>query len=101
MLHAKARLHMHNHTEPNGRAFIIGEKLALRSLGEALIKASKNTLGIENIELYTSDGHKYEILITSEVSENEWQTLPVPYDKKHNPNHLEIVSTYNELKDNH
>lgn len=101
MLHAKARLHMHNHNEPNGRAFIIGERLALRSLGEALIKASKNALGIENIELYTSDGHKYEILITSEVSENEWQTLPVPYDKKHNPNSLEIISTYNELKGNH
>jgi hypothetical protein len=89
---------MHNHTEPNGRAFIIGEKQALKSLGEALIKASKSVIGLENIELYTSDGHKYEILITCDLAENEWQELPVPYDKKHDPNKLEIIQTYNEFK---
>jgi hypothetical protein len=90
---------MHNHTEPNGRAFIIGEKAALKTLGEALIKASKSVLGFENIELYTSDGHRYELFITSEVSENEWQALPVPYNKKHDPNKLEIVQSYDELKE--
>lgn len=98
MYNTKARLHMHNHKEPNGRAYIVGERAALKSLGEALIKASKNVIGFDNIELYTSDGHKYEILITCDVSEEEWQSLPVPYDKKHDPNNLEIVRTYNELK---
>ena len=100
MLQAKSRLHMHNHNEPNGRAFIIGEKAALKNLGEALIKVSKSAIGFENIELYTSDGHKYEILITCDVSEDEWQTLPVPYNKQHDPNNLEIVRTYNEFKSN-
>lgn len=95
---ARGRLHMHNHNEPNGRAFIIGEKVALKTLGEALIKASKSVIGLENLELYTSDGHKYEILITCDVSEEEWQELPVPYNKKHDPNNLEIVRTYKEFK---
>lgn len=89
---------MHNHTEPNGTAYIIGERQALRTLGESLIKASKSVLGLENVELYTSDGHKYELVITCDVSENEWQNLPVPYNKKHNPEVLEIVQSYKELK---
>lgn len=99
MHNTKARLHMHNHNEPNGRAYVVGEKAALKSLGEALIKASKSALGLETVELYTSDGHKYEIFITCDVSEEEWQNLPVPYNKKHDPNNLEIVRTYNEFKD--
>lgn len=97
MVNIKGRLHMHNHDEPNGRAFIVGEKIALRTLGEALIKASNSIIGLENIELYTSDGHKYKILITCDVSENEWQSMPVPYDKNHNPQSLDIVKTYDEI----
>lgn len=98
MQNTRARLHMHNHNEPNGRAFIVGERTALKTLGETLIKASKSVLGLENLELYTSDGHKYEIVITCDVSEDEWQNLPVPYSKKHDPNNLEIVRTYDEFK---
>lgn len=98
MQNTKARLHMHNHNGPNGRAFIIGERNSLKALGEALIKVSKSKLGFENIELYTSDGHKYEILITCDVSEEEWQQLPVPYNKKHDPSTLQIVKTYDEFK---
>lgn len=92
------RLHMHNHNEPNGRAFILGDKQALKALGDALMKASQCAAGFENIQLYTSDGHKYELLIARDISEEEWQSLPVPYDKKHDPNSLEIVKTYDELK---
>jgi len=88
---------MHNHNGPNGRAYIIGERDALRRLGETLIKASKSGVGLETIDLYTSDGHEYELIITREVSEDEWQNLPVPYDKKHDPTVLEIIQTYNEL----
>lgn len=88
---------MQNHNEPNGRAYIIGERDALKALGEALIRTSKSIVGLDTITLYTSDGHKYEILITCDVNENEWQTLPVPYNKQHDPNKLEIVKTYNEF----
>ena len=100
-MQVKSRLHMHNHVEPNGRAYIIGERDALRKLGETLIKASISGVGLETIDLYTSDGHPYEIVITREVSEIEWQDLPVPYDKKHDPSQLDIVKTYNELTNNH
>ena len=89
---------MHNHNQPNGRAYIVGERDALRQLGEALIKTSKSVIGLETIDLYTSDGHKYELLMTCDIDENEWQELPVPYHKNHNPEKLEIVKTYNEIK---
>lgn len=98
MHNVKSRLHMHNHTEPNGTAYIIGERQALKILGQSLIKASKSVLGLENVEFYTSDGHKYELVITCDISENEWQNLPVPYSKEHNPEVLEIVQSYKELK---
>ena len=96
-MNVKSRLHLHNHNEPNGRAFIIGEKEALRKLGETLIKASQNGVGLETIDLFTSDGHKYTLVATREVSEDEWQNMPLPYDKKHDPNKLEIIQTYDEI----
>jgi hypothetical protein len=98
MLTAKARLHIQNHNEPNGRAIIVGERAALKALGTALTKASNSVLGLEQVELYTSDGHKYEILITCDASEQEWQTLPVPYDKSHDLNTLQVVKTLDEIK---
>lgn len=98
MLNIKSRLHLQNHNEPNGTAYIIGEKQALRALGEALIKTSKSIVGLDTVELYTSDGHKYEIVITCDVSEEEWQQLPTPYDKKHNAGQLQIINAFNELK---
>lgn len=96
-MQAKARLHMHNHNEPNGRAYIIGERESLRKLGETLIKASQSPVGLETIELFTSDGHKYTLVATREVSEEEWQVTPVPYDKKHDPSQLDIIKTYDEI----
>jgi hypothetical protein len=98
MLTAKARLHIQNHNEPNGRAIIVGERAALKALGTALTKASNSVLGLEQVELYTSDGHKYEILITCDASEEEWRTLPVPYDKKHDLNELQVVKMLDEIK---
>lgn len=91
---------MHNHAEPNGRAYIVGEKQALRALGEALIKTSKSVIGLDTIELYTSDGHKYQVIIACDISEQEWQSLPVPYNKKHDPSQLEIIKSFDEIKSN-
>ena len=98
MLTAKARLHIQNHNEPNGRAIIVGERAALKALGTALTKASNSVLGLEQVELYTSDGHKYQILVTCDASEEEWQQLPVPYDKQHDLTKLQIIQTYDEIK---
>ena len=101
MLTVKARLHMQNHNEPAGRAYIIGDKTGLKALGEALIKTSKSVIGLDTIKLYTSDGHEYEIVIACDVSEEEWQQLPVPYNKHHDPTKLEIVKSYNVIKNNY
>lgn len=98
MLTAKARLHIQNHNEPDGRAIIAGERAALKALGQALTKAGNSVLGLEQVELYTSDGHKYQILITCDVDEEEWQALPLPYDKKHDLNNLSIVKQFDEVK---
>jgi len=98
MLTAKARLHIQIHNEPNGRSIIVGERAALKALGMALTKAGTNVLGLEQVELYTSDGHKYEIVVTCDATEEEWQKLPVPYDKNHNLNDLEIIRTLDEIK---
>ena len=89
---------MQNHNEPQGRAYIVGDKQALKALGEMLIKTSKSVIGLDTLELFTSDGHKYEIVITCDISEEEWQQMPVPYDKKSNPEQLRIVQIYDELK---
>lgn len=97
MLIAKARLHIQIHNEPNGRAIIVGERAALRALGTALTKASNSVLGLEQVELYTSDGHKYEVLITCDATEEEWQKLPVPYDKTHDLSRLEVVKMLDEI----
>ena len=97
MLKPRARLHMQNHDQPNGRAYIIGERDALKQLGEALIKTSKSVVGLDTIDLYTSDGHKYTVLITCDATEEEWQTLPVPYDKKHDLTNLNIVKQFDEI----
>ena len=101
MLNVKSRLHLQTHKEPNGRAFIVGEKQALKSLGEALIKTSKSVIGLDTIELYSSDGHKYEIVIACDVSEEEWQTLPTPYDRNHDPQTLTVIRAFDEIKNNH
>lgn len=98
MLTAKARLHIQNHTEPKGRAIIVGERAALRALGTALTKASSSVIGLEQVELYTSDGHSYEILVSCDVAEEEWQALPCPYDKKHDLTELQIIKTIDQFK---
>lgn len=97
MREVKARLHMHNHNTPGGRAYILADRAGLRALGEALVRTSQSVAGFETVQLYTSDGHRYELLVTCSISEDEWQALPTPYSKEHNPEKLEIVCAINEF----
>lgn len=91
----KARLHMHNHSGPGGQAYILGDRAGLKALGESLIKASRSVLGLEDIELYTSDGHRYTLVVTCALSEEEWQNLPPPHSSTHKPDSIEIIQEYN------
>lgn len=92
------RVHLHTHKQPNGRAYIVGERAGLRSLAKALEKAANGILGMETITLYSSDGHPYELMIATDITEEEWQNTSVPYDKKSDPSSLEIVKLYDSMK---
>ena len=93
-----SRVHLHTHKEPNGRAYIVGDRQGLRALSKALEQAAITGVGLETVKLHSSDGHVYEIMIVADVSEEEWQTLPVPYDKSSNPKNLEKVKIYESIK---
>lgn len=93
----KTRLHLHTNKGPKTRAFLVGEPQALRDLARAAEAAARSVIGMETVTFYTSDGHEYELFIVADVSEEEWQTLPVPYDPKADPNKISTVAIYDEL----
>jgi len=93
----KARLHIHPHRGPNGTAYIVGEKAALRALADALKEAANGVVGLEKVSLYTSDGHSYDIVISSDIAEEEWQATAPSYDKSSDPTKLKSIKLYEEF----
>lgn len=93
-----SRLHLYPHKEPNGRAYIVAEKRALKALAKKIDQAAEGVVGFETLRLYGSDGHEFELMVVSEISEEEWQSLPLPSDKKSDPSKLETVKLYDSLK---
>lgn len=93
----KARLHIHTHKGPNDTAYIVGEKSALRALSDALKEAANGVVGLEKVTLYTSDGHSYDIVISSDVAEEEWQAIKPSYDKSSDPTTLKSIELYTEF----
>ena len=94
----KTRLHLYAHPEPKGRGYIVAEKNALKELSRAINRAVNGSVGLEVITFYGSDGHEYELALVCDVSEEEWQDLPVPSNKDSDPGKLTIVQTFDELK---
>lgn len=93
-----SRVHIHSHKEPRGRAYIVGDRKGLLELSKAIERAARGAMGLENIKLFSSDGHEYEILIATNVQEEEWQNMPVPYDKKSDPSQIESIKVYDSVK---
>jgi len=93
------RVHLYTHKGPNGRAYIVGERRGLRDLARALDNAVNGAVGLETITLYSSDGHPYELMVVTDVTEQEWQDAAVPYDRKANPSQFESVKIYDDLKE--
>jgi hypothetical protein len=93
----KSRLHIHTHKGPNDTAYIVGEKSALRALSDALKEAANGVVGLEKVTLYTSDGHSYDIVISSDVAEEEWQAIKPSYDRSSDPTKLKSIELYNEF----
>jgi hypothetical protein len=92
-----SRVHLYTHKEPNGRGYIVAERSGLRTLAKALEKAASSAVGLEKVTVYSSDGHPYEIMVVTDLSENEWQDINVPYDRRSNPKLLESVQIYDSL----
>lgn len=93
----KARLHLYSHAGPKTRAYIIADPAALRELARVLQTAANGSLGFETAEFYGSDGHPYELFVTCDVSEEEWQDIPLPSDKKSDPAQSAVVKSYDEM----
>lgn len=95
---SNSRVHLHTHTKPNGRAYIIAERSGLRALAHALQEAANGVVGMETITLFSSDGHPYELMIVADITEQEWQQVPVPYDRNNDPAKLESVQMYDSIR---
>lgn len=72
----KSRLEIYPSQDLCGRAVIVGERTALRELASAILIAADSSTGFRSLQLYRANGHDYEILVTKNISESEWQNLP-------------------------
>lgn len=88
----KSRVHLYPSRDVKERAYIIGDRAALLALSEALKKAATGSLGTEVLTVYADNGHDYDIHITKDVQESEWQALPA------NPAELESIKVYDEIR---
>lgn len=89
---AKSRLQISVDNDIKGRVIIIGEKAALKELGRALLTAAESPVGFDSSNLYKGNGHDYEIFITKNVSEDEWQSIPDDL------NNINFIYEYDRLK---
>lgn len=92
-----SRLHLYPHKEPNGRAYIVAERQALRALAKKLEQTADGAVGYDKMTFYSSDGHPYELMIVSDITEQEWQELEVPSSRKSDPSKLETVKIVDDL----
>ncbi len=87
----KSRLHIYPNVGPKTRAYIIGEKQALLALSETLKKAAMGIVGTDSVTVYANDGHEYDVYVTKDLTEAEWQVLT-------KPENLSSIQVFAELK---
>jgi len=88
----KSRLEIYPSDDVKGRAVIVGERQALKELAYALIRAATDATGFHSVNLYKGNGHDYEIFVTRNVSEAEWQNMPSKAEG------IEFVDEYESVK---
>jgi hypothetical protein len=91
------RLHIYPPTGPKTTGYIVADRQALRGLAEAAKTAAAGGFGFETVKLYSSDGHEYEMILTSNVAEEEWQDLQPHYATESVPK-VSTIQDYQELK---
>jgi len=94
----KSRVHLYTNRGPKTRGYIVADPAGLKELARAAAHAAQSVVGLDSVKFYTSDGHEYELLLVCDLTEEEWQTLPVPYDKKSDPDQLSVVKDYDEIR---
>lgn len=87
----KSRLEIYSSIETKDRAVIVGDRAALKELGQTLIAVANSLTGFETTTVYKGNGHDYEILVTKNIEESEWQSMP------RTANQLSFVKEYNNL----
>lgn len=97
---AKSRLHIYTHKGPGDTAYIIGEPAALLNLSRILKNAAANRLGVDIAKHYTSDGHEFNVLVTANASEPEWQTAEPCYSLNKSEDDFESIKIYKEYQIN-
>ena len=98
-MNVKSRLHIYPCSGPKTDAYIVGEPRALKHLAAQLNRAADSVLGLETVDMYSSDGHEYTVVIASDVEEEEWQTVPAPYERGSTPATIKVIKNYNEIKE--
>lgn len=93
-----ARLHIHPHSEPQQDALIVADSSALRTLAAAMLKVAQTPQGYQRVKLHTSDGHEYTVMIVSDVTEEEWQTVAPAYSGSALPK-LAALEDYRLIRD--
>lgn len=92
------RLQIYPPSGPRATGYVVADRAALRGLAEAIKSAATSTFGFETVKLYSADGHEYELVITSSVTEEEWQTIDPNYVATPAPR-VETLQNYQDLKD--
>ncbi len=77
----QARLQMYPPTGPKETGYIVADRAGLRQLAQALKNAADNLAGVDLITLYGADGHAYELLITCDATDEEWNAIGPNYQR--------------------
>jgi hypothetical protein len=93
-----ARLHVYNAQGPRDTAYIVADRPGLRQLAEALKNAANSAVGMETLKLFAADGHEYEIMITCDITEEEWQAAELPYAVKSQVPSVRSITDYLAVK---
>lgn len=91
-MNIKSRLQLYPSKNFKDRAVIVGERAALRELAQTLLKAADSPSGFQSITLFKGNGHDYEILVTKNIDEQEWQDMPIESDN------ISSIKLYDEIR---
>jgi hypothetical protein len=91
-MNIKSRLQIYPSKDTKDRAVIVGEKQALKALAQTILQAADSPSGFQSITLFKGNGHDYQILVTKNIDEEEWQNMPTESDN------IDSIKLYDEIR---